>query len=66
METLVIKVDSKQNATKLLEAIALFKGVKNVAKANLDELENISILEACKVARKTKKVPESEIFNALK
>jgi hypothetical protein len=66
METIVIKIDSKTNKKGLIQAIKLFKGVTSVKTATEEELENISMLKACKAARKTSKVSKSDILNALK
>jgi hypothetical protein len=66
METIVINVKNKSKAKQILDAIMLLKGVANANIATPEELENISILKACKEARKTSKVPKSDILNALK
>ena len=66
METLVIKVDNKLNATKIREAVSLFRGVKNVSITNFEEIENIAILKASNAARKTRKISEEEVLNLLK
>ncbi len=66
METLVINIDNKANAKQILNAIKLFKGVKKVALASDEEIENASILKACIAGRKTKKVSEQAILDALK
>ncbi len=70
METIVIKIDTKSNAAMIKEALKLFKGVKKISDelsaTDIEELENISMLKAVKLGRKTPKVAESEIFKALK
>ncbi len=70
METLIIRVDTKSNASRIKEAVKQFKGVKKVSEelslSELEELENRSILKAVKAGRKTVKVDESEIFKALR
>ena len=70
MQTIVIKIDTKSNAARIKEALKLFKGVKTVSDklqlSDIEELENRSILKAVKAGRKTPKVDESEILNALK
>lgn len=66
METVVINIDSKTNAKHILNAVKLFKGVKTALIATDEQMENLSILKACIDGRKTKKVTEQEILNALK
>lgn len=70
METLIIRIDTKNNASRIKEAIKQFKGVKKVQEelslSDIEELENRSILKAVKAGRKTAKVDESEIFKALR
>jgi hypothetical protein len=66
METIVINLEEESNAKRILEAILLLKGVKNARVATDDQLENISMLKACKAARKTKKVSKTDILDALK
>ncbi len=69
METIVIKIDTKSNAARIKEALKLFKGVRKISDelsaTDIEKLENLSILKASKVGRKTPKVSESEIFKAL-
>lgn len=66
MTTIVINVQDKTSANQILEAIRLFKGVTNAAIASDDELENASMLMACKSARKTAKATKTDVLNALK
>lgn len=69
METLVIRIDTKSNASRIKEAVKQFKGVKKVSEklslSDIEELENRSILKAIKAGRRTEKVEENEIFKAL-
>jgi len=65
METIVINIDDNSDANLILKAIKLFKGVKNVSIATDEQLENLSMLKACKVARKTKKVSKDDVLNVL-
>jgi hypothetical protein len=53
------------NAKRILEAVKLFKGVKSVSVATEEQIENLSILKACKSARKTEKVSKEEILEQL-
>ena len=66
MQTIVIKIDTKSNAARVMEVLKQLKGVEVSDEMNIEELENISILKAIKAGRKTPKVAESEIFKALK
>jgi hypothetical protein len=66
METIVINVENKSKAKRILNAVKLFDGVSNAAIATDEERENISILKACIAARETPKVSEAEISSALK
>jgi len=66
METIVINVENKLRAKQILDAIKLFNGVANAAIATDEELENLSILKACKAARKTPKVSKAAVLSALK
>lgn len=66
METIVINVENKSKAKRILEAVKLLNGVTNVSIANEKDLENISILRACEAARKTQKVTKEDVLNALK
>lgn len=66
METIVINVKNKAKAKQILEAVSLFEGVTSATLATDEELENRSILKACKSARKTAKVSKTDVLNALK
>ena len=66
MTTIVINIQDKAKANQILEAVRLLKGVTNATIATDDELENISMLKACKAARKTAKTTKAEVLNALK
>ncbi len=66
MTTIVINIQDKTKANQILEAVRLLKGVTNATIATDDELENISMLKACKAARKTAKTTKAEVLNALK
>ncbi len=66
MTTIVINIQDKTNANQILEAVRLLKGVTNATIATDEELENISMLKACKAARKTAKVTKTDVLNALK
>lgn len=66
METIVINVENKLKAKQILDAVKLFNGVANAAIATDEELENLSILKACKAARETPKASKAEVLTALK
>lgn len=66
MKTIVIDIEEGTNARRILEAVRLLKGFKNATITTDEELENISILKACKAARKTQKVTKEEVLSALK
>jgi len=66
MTTIVINIENKAKAKHILSAVKLLNGVTRTEIANDEYLENISILKACKTARKTPKVSKSDILDALK
>ncbi|PTN07963.1 hypothetical protein C8N47_1113 [Mangrovibacterium marinum] len=66
MKTIVINLEDGINAKRILEAVRLLKGVEKATIATDEELENISMLKAMKVARKTPKVSKDEVLKALK
>jgi ABC-type Mn2+/Zn2+ transport system ATPase subunit len=66
METIVINIHDKSKTNQILDAVRLLKGVKNAAIATDEELENISILKACKSARKSAKATKQDVLNALR
>ena len=66
METIVINVISKSRAKQILDAVSLFNGVTKVTIATAEELENISMLKACREARKTPKATKEDVLNALR
>ncbi len=66
MATIVLNIKDNAKAKRILDAVKLLNGVTNAAIATDEELENISMLKACKAARKTAKVSKSDVLNALK
>jgi hypothetical protein len=66
MTTIVINIKDKTKAKNILDAVKLLKGVTHAEIASDEYLENISILKACKAARKTQKVSKADVLNALK
>jgi hypothetical protein len=65
MTTIVINIKDKTKAKKILDAVKLLNGVTRAEIASDEYLENISILKACKAARKTPKVSKADVLNAL-
>ena len=66
MTTIVINIENKAKAKHILSAVKLLNGVTRAEIATDEYLESISILKACKTARKTSKVSKSDILDALK
>lgn len=66
MTTIVINIKDKAKAKHILDAVKLLKGVSRAEVASDEFMENISMLKACKAARNTSFVAESEILGALK
>jgi len=66
MTTIVINIKDKTKAKHILDAVKLLKGVSQAEVASDEFMENISMLKACKAARNTSFVAESEILEALK
>jgi hypothetical protein len=65
MNTLVLNVSNASVVDQLMSALSLFKGVKNVTLLNAEQVENASLLAACKEARQTPVVSKEEIFKVL-
>lgn len=65
MTTIVINIKDKTKAKNILDAVKLLNGVTYAEIASDEYLENISILKACKAARKTPKVSKADVLNAL-
>ncbi len=52
MKTLIVEIDTTSNASKIIEAVKLFKGVKNAHIATPDDAkEDIGMLSAIKKGR---------------
>ena len=66
MTTIVINIKDKAKAKNILEAIKLLKGVNQAEVASDEFMENISMLKACKSARKTSIISTEDVLNALK
>jgi hypothetical protein len=66
MTTIVINIKDDAKAKPILNAVKLINGVTRAEIASDEYLENISILKACKAARKTPIVSKSDVLDALK
>jgi hypothetical protein len=66
MATIVINIKDDAKAKNILHAVKLLNGVTRAEIASDEYLENISILKACKEARKTPKISKSDVLDALK
>lgn len=64
MKTIVIDIEEGTNAKHILEAIKLLKGVKNAVITSDEDMENISMLKACRAAKRTPKVSKEEVLNS--
>ena len=62
MTTIVINIKDKTKAKHILDAVKLLKGVSQAEVASDEFMENISMLKACKAARNTPIVSESDIL----
>lgn len=65
METIVIQVKGKSKAKQILDAVKLLNGVTNATIATEEEMENLSILKACKAARRRTKATKTDLLSAL-
>ena len=67
MKTLILEIDTTSNATKIVEAVKLFKGVKNAHIVTLDDAkEDIAMLSAIKKGRTGKYVNTEEFLKDLR
>jgi hypothetical protein len=65
MATIVIKLDSKANQSKLIEAIEMLKGVKSATVANDAMLEDEFIVNQMVASRKSGKGDKQKIMEFL-
>jgi len=65
MTTIVINIKDKSKAKHILDAVKLLKGVSKAEVASDEFMENISMLKACKAARNSSFINESEILEAV-
>lgn len=66
METIVLNIENKAKAKRILDAVKLLNGVVNATLATDEQLENISMLKACQAAKKTPKATKNDVLDALK
>jgi hypothetical protein len=67
MKTLILEIDTTSNATKIVEAVKLFKGVKNAHIVTPDDAkEDIAMLSAIKKGRTGKYVNTEEFLKDLR
>ena len=66
MATIVINIKDDDKVKHILDAVKQLKGVTRAKIATEEDLENISILKACKDARHSPKVNKSDVLDALK
>lgn len=65
MATIVIKLDSKANQSKLIEAIEMLKGVKSATVANDAVLEDEFIVNQMVASRKSGKGDKQKVIEFL-
>jgi hypothetical protein len=66
MATIVINIKDDSDTKQILNAVKLLNGVTRAEIASDEYMENISMLKACKAARKTPKVKKSDVLDAVK
>jgi hypothetical protein len=67
MKTLILEIDNSSNASKIIEAVKLFKGVKNAHIVTPDEIkEDIGLLSAIKKGRTGKYVNTGDFLKELR
>jgi|GEM_PF-2496499 len=65
MATIVVKLDSKANQTKLMEAIEMLKGVKSIAIANDEDISDEFMANQMTASRKSGKGDKNKIMDFL-
>ncbi|OFX51617.1 MAG: hypothetical protein A2066_06235 [Bacteroidetes bacterium GWB2_41_8] len=65
MATIVVKLDSKANQTKLMEAIEMLKGVKSIAIASDDDISDEFMANQMAASRKSGKGDKSMVLDFL-
>lgn len=65
MATIVVKLDSKANQTKLMEAIEMLKGVKSIAIADDEDISDEFIANQMIISRKSGKGDKTKVIDFL-
>jgi hypothetical protein len=65
MATIVVKLDSKANQTKLIEAIEMLRGVKSIAIANDDAISDEFMANQMIASRKSGKGDKTKVLDFL-
>lgn len=65
MATIVVKLDSKANQEKLIEAIEMLKGVKSIAVASDEEISDEFIARQMATSRKSGKGDKAKLLDFL-
>ena len=65
MTTIVIKLDTKANQNKLVEAIEMLKGVKSVTVATDEEIEDSHMAKLMTASRKSGKGNKNKVIDFL-
>jgi cell division protein FtsX len=65
MATIVVKLDSKANQLKLMEAIEMLKGVKSIAIASDEDISDEFMANQMVASRKTGKGDKDKVLDFL-
>jgi cell division protein FtsX len=65
MATIVIKLDSKANESKLVEAIQMLKGVKSITVANDEDISDQFMANQMTLSRKSGKGDKDKLMDFL-
>lgn len=65
MATIVVKLDSKANQSKLIEAIEMLKGVKSIAIASDEEISDEFMANQMIASRKSGKGDKAKVLDFL-
>jgi len=66
MATIVVKLDSRANQLRLIEAIELLKGVKSITVANDEEISDQFIANQMTASRKSGKGDKDKVLEFLR
>lgn len=65
MDTIVLNIEDNANSKRIAKAIELIRGVKKVRVLSDEQKEDLSILKACKAAKKTERVSKQDVLKHL-